>query len=540
MIRHIKDIIIMERERSSKEEDTLERSTKKIKKIHLVNEINIERLRDVRYARYSANSYKDKLVGSISGAYEQAFGFSASMDEEAESDEDDDELYEGMAKLKVSSEEKAGIRAPWSQSIIVKAFGKSVGFVYMSSKLRTMWNPSGRMDCVDMGPDFFFDQIVGPEFKASKAKCSSIAVWVRLPELSIEYYDPIMLKNGGSTIGPVLRIDSHTFNGARGRFARIYVQINIDKSLINSIKIGKMVQPVQYEGIHMLCFACGCIGHRKDSCPSIVRGPKPTIDNEGNNATEANSSPKEASTTETIQDNGKANKEEVEGAGFKGDGDDRSNSYYPLRDSKPDHRRDVKRKAVEKETLEKRVVEPVLSQPNQMYARNHMSEVAIENSRACKPNSRKVEPNHGKKYSMGWESRKWPVKATSDSTLVKKNSFNCLGGFTFEAKAQENEYTSREMGNFFEGQGDTYWRQNDRRDSEGPNRHNGLTNVSSSNQHGLDATTKSLLEAALRRSNECFGDDSSKANNLSEKNPPREIDGDGSHGQPIPCEAFAL
>lgn len=28
-------------------------------------------------------------------------------------------------------------------------------FVYMSSKLRTMWNLSGRMDSVDMGHDFF-------------------------------------------------------------------------------------------------------------------------------------------------------------------------------------------------------------------------------------------------------------------------------------------------------------------------------------------------------------------------------------------------
>ena len=149
----------MERGRSSEEEDTLEKSTKKFKEIHPVNEVSTERLRDDRFARYSANSYKDKLVGSIPGAYEQAFGFSTSMDEEDESDVDDDELYEGMAELKVSSEEKARIRAPWSQSIIVKAFDKSVGFVYMSSKLRTLWNPSGRMDCVDMGHDFFSDQV---------------------------------------------------------------------------------------------------------------------------------------------------------------------------------------------------------------------------------------------------------------------------------------------------------------------------------------------------------------------------------------------
>ena len=39
---------------------------------------------------------------------------------------------------------------------------------------------------------------------------------------------------------------------------------------------------------------------------------------------------------------------------------------------------------------------------------------------------------------------------------IKENSFSCLGGFTFKAKAKENEYTSREMGNFSKGQGDTY------------------------------------------------------------------------------------
>ena len=157
-----------------------------------------------------------------------------------------------------------------------------------------------------------------------------------------------------------------------------------------------------------------------------------------------------------------------------------------------------------------------------------------------------------------------------------------LDGFTFEAKAQENEYTNKEMGNFIEGQGDTYWRQNDKRDPKGPNGHNGLvrgggfssleehlppnrgkcsiglsthggrgldknskpvlafshgqTNISSSNQHGLGATREYLLEAPLRRIHECFGEDSSGANDLSEKNPPRETGGDGSHGQPIPCE----
>ena len=363
-----------------------------------------------------------------------------------------------------------------------------------------------------------------PEFKASKATCSSIAVWIRLPELPIEYYDPIVLKNVGSTIGPVLRIDSHTFNGARGRFARICVQINIDKPLINSIKIGKMVQSEQYEGIQMLCFVCGCIRHRKDSCPTLVRGPEPTVEKEGNNATDANSKPKEACTTETSQKDGKAGKEEVygdwmvvkrktrppgrgwntrfgygsEGAGFKGDGDDKSDSRYPPRNSKTHHKRDVKRKAMEKETLVKKNVElvlaqlnqkntqnqrgemaiensdHVLSQLNQKHTRNHRSKVDIDNSGTRKPNSRKGFTNHGKNHTIGWESRKWPIKATTEGALVKKNSPSCLGGFTFETKAQENEYSNREMGNFSEGLGNTNWRQDNRRDTEGSNRHNGL------------------------------------------------------------------
>lgn len=105
----------------------------------------------------------------------------------------------------------------------------------------------------------------------------------------------------------------------------------------------------------MLCFACGCIGHRKDSYPTLVKGPELMVDKEGNNATDANSKPKEACTTETGQEDGKDGKEEVygdwmvvkqktrparrgwnarigygsEGAGFKGDGDDRSDSHYP-------------------------------------------------------------------------------------------------------------------------------------------------------------------------------------------------------------------
>nr|POF22905.1 hypothetical protein CFP56_38192 [Quercus suber] len=49
------------------------------------------------------------------------------------------------------------------------------------------------------------------------------------------------------------------------------VQVNLDKPLINTIQIGQMVQMVQYEGLNSLCFACGHIGHRKESCAYLIR-----------------------------------------------------------------------------------------------------------------------------------------------------------------------------------------------------------------------------------------------------------------------------
>ena len=67
-----------------------------------------------------------------------------------------------------------------------------------------------------------------PNFKPASAVCNAVAVWIRLPELPFEYYDPGVLKDIGTAIGPVLRVDSSTTSEARGRFARVCVQVNLD------------------------------------------------------------------------------------------------------------------------------------------------------------------------------------------------------------------------------------------------------------------------------------------------------------------------
>ena len=45
----------------------------------------------------------------------------------------------------------------------------------------------------------------------------------------------------------------------------------MDKPLITSIKVGRLVQRVMYEGISTLCFCCGHLGHKQEICPYSVR-----------------------------------------------------------------------------------------------------------------------------------------------------------------------------------------------------------------------------------------------------------------------------
>ena len=49
----------------------------------------------------------------------------------------------------------------------------------------------------------------------------------------------------------------------------------MDKPLITIVLVGKLEQQVLYEGIQKLCFGCGRVGHRRESCPFIICGPKP-------------------------------------------------------------------------------------------------------------------------------------------------------------------------------------------------------------------------------------------------------------------------
>lgn len=204
----------------------------------------------------------------------------------------------------LTKEEKAELRGKWRNSLIVKVWGRTVGYTYLLKRLKTIWKPKAFLDLValengyflvkfyamedykfarDEGPWTVLDHYLvvkewAPDFDPMTDRTEKLIVWVRFPCLPIEYFDWKFLKKVGEKIGRPIRADQNTGTTARGRFARLCVEVDITKPLLARFKLRKRVRTIEYEGIHLVCFGCGIYGHRQDECPRLTKVDKPRED----------------------------------------------------------------------------------------------------------------------------------------------------------------------------------------------------------------------------------------------------------------------
>ncbi|CAN1124797.1 hypothetical protein LINPERHAP2_LOCUS2549 [Linum perenne] len=166
----------------------------------------------------------------------------------------------------------------------------------MSRKIPQIWGKKGGVRISDVGWGFFVVKLesvedyeramfggpwmVGdhyvviqdwrPYFRPEDSTLSTLRVWVRLPGLPLEYFDYGILKRIGNKIGTTVRIDHTTLEGARGNFARICVEVDLSKPLLSKYRLRRRVRRIEYEGLHTICFGCGCYGHEEGACPAVA------------------------------------------------------------------------------------------------------------------------------------------------------------------------------------------------------------------------------------------------------------------------------
>ncbi|KAL4279846.1 hypothetical protein GQ457_03G007300 [Hibiscus cannabinus] len=238
----------------------------------------------------SIPSFKDKLVG------DKVVSSNSRPLTDLDVDVREDDVRIGgsstLPEIQFSDRVHNQVDAQLAKSVIVRLLGKSIGYRALLNRIQSMWNPKGDMCLIDQDNDYYlarfalvedFQKVLsgGPwviygnyltvqpwsrGFSTTEAHPSHIMVWVRLPKLPYRYYTKSMFRYIVNAIGKVVRVDSNTSEGKRGRFARLAIIVDLRKPLVSGIVIDGHRQDIEYEGLSEICFKCGRFGHSKEMC----------------------------------------------------------------------------------------------------------------------------------------------------------------------------------------------------------------------------------------------------------------------------------
>ncbi|KAL4391613.1 hypothetical protein AHAS_Ahas03G0262600 [Arachis hypogaea] len=141
-------------------------------------------------------------------------------------------------------------------------------------RLEIMWGKNGSIDVIDLGNDFFLVKFYNsedldfalmegpwkildhyltirlwkPDFNLEDVAIDKIAAWIRLPGLAIEYYNRPILEKIRNIVGRTIKVDTNTAEVSRHKFARICVEVDLEKLLVSQYQInGRYVLIIGYE-----------------------------------------------------------------------------------------------------------------------------------------------------------------------------------------------------------------------------------------------------------------------------------------------------
>lgn len=145
-----------------------------------------------------------------------------------------------------------------------KCPGISVRPSFITQRVRIMWKPKGSLEVIDLGqnvylfrfslqddydkallggPWFILDHYLmitkwKPNFRPSMNPFSNMTVWIRFPELPVEYYDKQALFEIAKIAGQPIRADYAKDHLTRARYARVCLVIDLNVTLVSAVWVG--------------------------------------------------------------------------------------------------------------------------------------------------------------------------------------------------------------------------------------------------------------------------------------------------------------
>ncbi|KAL4362736.1 hypothetical protein GQ457_04G010410 [Hibiscus cannabinus] len=199
-------------------------------------------------------SFKDMVLGN------NGISQSALMVPDLDVDVRDEDVsivnFDGTTTINFSKRVHDLIDAKLANSVVVRLLGRSIGFSALETRIKALWQLHGAIALIDLDNGYFLARFALFE---DFSRVLSGGPWV--------------IYGSYLTVQPwsrkIVKIDSNTSEGLRGRFARLAVVVDLTKPLPSTIIIDGHKQRIEYEGLPTICFSCGKYGHLEASCKSV-------------------------------------------------------------------------------------------------------------------------------------------------------------------------------------------------------------------------------------------------------------------------------
>ncbi|XP_021737773.1 uncharacterized protein LOC110704291 [Chenopodium quinoa] len=150
-------------------------------------------------------------------------------DDDTPIEEDSDE--EGCPTIYLTKEEKRRLRRPWKDALIIKLFDKRLSYEVLDYEYVLTKGPwmigDSYLTIRKWKPNVIFDE----------EPIKKLTAWVRIPQLSVEYFDKQFLFKIGSKIGKVIKIDRNTESKYCGQYVRFCIEVNLTKPLLSKFRL---------------------------------------------------------------------------------------------------------------------------------------------------------------------------------------------------------------------------------------------------------------------------------------------------------------